>query len=112
MARPRTVLAVTCASLCAAGVLAVPAVSGSAGAAPNAHPAQHKIIPGSPNAYTEHMYYTPGGLRFVVWAIDPDAKKTALTVYVVVDGSKIGQFVADQPRPDIAATHHAAGPNH
>ena len=33
-------------------------------------------------------------------------------MYVVVDGSKIGQFTADTPRPDIAAAHPQAGPNH
>jgi len=62
----------------------------------------------------------PGQLRVKGWALDPDAPTEALAINVVVGGREgqkgvetfeLGQ-VANQSRPDIAASRRLAGPSH
>jgi hypothetical protein len=62
----------------------------------------------------------PGQLRVKGWALDPDAPTEALAINVVVGGREgqkgvetfeLGQ-VANQARPDIAASRRLAGPSH
>jgi hypothetical protein len=61
-----------------------------------------------------------GQVRIKGWALDPDSPTEALNINVVVGGREgqkgvetyeLGQ-VANQERPDIAASHRLAGPNH
>ncbi|HVS99291.1 MAG TPA: glycoside hydrolase domain-containing protein [Solirubrobacterales bacterium] len=61
-----------------------------------------------------------GQLRVKGWALDPDAPTETLAIDVVVGGREgqkgvetyeLGQ-VADQARPDVAASHKLAGANH
>jgi hypothetical protein len=61
-----------------------------------------------------------GQLRVKGWALDPDAPTEALSINVIVGGREgqqgvetfeLGQ-IANQSRPDIAASHKLAGPSH
>jgi hypothetical protein len=61
-----------------------------------------------------------GELRVKGWALDPDAPTEALSINVVVGGREgqkgvetyeLGQ-IANQARPDVAASHKSAGPDH
>jgi hypothetical protein len=62
----------------------------------------------------------PGWVQIAGWAFDPEAptEPVSITAYV---GGKAGEHgavsyelgpIASQPRPDIAASHTSAGPNH
>ena len=62
----------------------------------------------------------PGQLRVKGWSLDPDAPTETLAVNVIIGGREgqkgvetfeLGQ-VANLSRPDVAATHTTAGPNH
>jgi hypothetical protein len=66
----------------------------------------------SPLGVLEHLYDRPGGVRAVGWAFDPDAKSTALRIPAYVDHTWTTGAAADLPRPDVAAAHPSAGPNH
>ncbi|POX65827.1 hypothetical protein C1N74_12205 [Microbacterium sp. SGAir0570] len=46
------------------------------------------------------------------WALDPSDPRAALTVVVTANGARLGEFRADDPRPDVAAAHPGYGPNH
>jgi hypothetical protein len=61
-----------------------------------------------------------GQVRVKGWALDPDSPTEALGINVVVGGREgqkgvetyeLGQ-IANQERPDVAASHKLAGPNH
>jgi hypothetical protein len=61
-----------------------------------------------------------GQLRVKGWALDPDAPTEALSINVIVGGREGQQGVeafelgpiANQSRPDVAASHKLAGPSH
>jgi len=92
------------AATVSAGVLAGGTVSGNASAA-----APPK---GSPFGVAEHIWFRPGGLHISGWAIDPSARTQAITTYVTVDGTVVGRYPANLPRPDVARLHPSAGANH
>jgi Domain of unknown function (DUF1906) len=63
---------------------------------------------------------TAGQLRVKGWALDPEVPTETLSINVIVGGRE-GQKgvetyelgpIANLPRPDVAATHTTAGPNH
>ncbi|MDQ1428678.1 MAG: hypothetical protein QOK39_2154 [Acidimicrobiaceae bacterium] len=65
----------------------------------------------NPVGFVDVMRVVPGGARIAGWAVDPDTGNP-VTVSVVVDGTPITSFPADQPRPDIANAFPGYGPNH
>ncbi len=93
---------VVVAALAAIGVVVGPRTVGPAGAT---------TVAGSPIGVAEHIWSWPGGLRFIGWALDPSTS-APITIYVTVDGKRIGSALANRPRPDVATAHPAAGPNH
>jgi hypothetical protein len=89
----------------AAGLVATPEVSGDARAA--------TPVKGSPYGVGEHIWYQrPPGLTVIGWVIDPSAQTRPVTVHVTVDTRSVGSVRADDPRPDVARAHPAAGANH
>jgi hypothetical protein len=65
----------------------------------------------SPIGRLDVVAQAPGGLAVRGWTFDPDAPQTQLTVQLTIDG-RSSTLQAGLPRPDIAAGHPAAGPNH
>lgn len=90
-----------------AGVTAIAVVA----SAPQASRAA-SFADGSPLGVVDHFYSRPGGLRAIGWDFDPNAKTTALVTTAAVDYHRVVATTADLPRPDVAAIHPMAGPDH
>ncbi len=66
---------------------------------------------GRPFGSVDRAVAVASGLRVTGWAIDPDTVDP-IKVHVYVDSQFRGEFVASQPRPDVAAVHPEYGPAH
>ncbi|HEX3336988.1 MAG TPA: hypothetical protein VHS54_11050, partial [Jatrophihabitans sp.] len=78
--------------------------------APQARPANYTDR--APIGQLDSMYQRPGGVMATGWDLDPDAPATALRTFARIDGKWVGGTTANLPRPDVAAIHPKAGPNH
>ncbi|MFN0025576.1 MAG: L,D-transpeptidase [Acidimicrobiales bacterium] len=67
--------------------------------------------PASPFGYLDSAISGPAGVTVSGWATDPDTA-APLDVHLYRNDEFMGAVRADDPRPDVAAAHPWAGPNH